>query len=406
MNIWQFTEQPYHPVWDATSAPLKNVLPNSHIDPDVAADLYDEYMGQWELCDQLGINILINEHHATATCMSASCTLPLAALARMTKRVRLMSLGIPIANRADPVRVAEEIAMIDTYSRGRFEMGFVRGAGYEVFPAGGQPVNQTRRFAEAYRLILKTLTTHDGPFSWEGEFYRYRDINIWPRCYQQPHPPVWMVSIGPGAGAWIAEQKSKVGTFLTGRASKLLFDVYRRKWLELGWGMPPPDQLGYMAMVAVADTEAEARRRAYKIAGYVRTQMRIPPQFSNPPGYTPAKFVAQEMRLRQDKDYVAEMRTVRTSDGTRVVLADASVDELIDAWVIFAGTPDQVVDQIKAYNHYVGGCGNLMMMAQGGDLSHAETVDSLKLFARDVMPRLQGLEVKGYEVPEMKKAAA
>ena len=114
MNIWEFTEQPYHPVWDATKEPLKNILPNGHIDPRKAADLYDEYMEQWQICDEIGINIMINEHHATATCMSASCTLPLAVLARTTKNVRMMSLGIPIANRTDPIRVAEEIAMIDT----------------------------------------------------------------------------------------------------------------------------------------------------------------------------------------------------------------------------------------------------------------------------------------------------
>jgi alkanesulfonate monooxygenase SsuD/methylene tetrahydromethanopterin reductase-like flavin-dependent oxidoreductase (luciferase family) len=317
-----------------------------------------------------------------------------------------MSLGIPIANRTDPVRVAEEIAMIDTYSRGRFEMGFVRGAAYEVYPSSGDPVSQTRRFGEAYRLILKALTTHDGPFSWNGEFYKCREVNIWPRCYQDPHPPVWMVAIGAAAGGWIAEQKAKVGTFLNGRASKQLFDTYRRRWLELGLGMPSPNQFGYMAMVAVADTEAEAKRRAYQIAGYVRTQTRLAPQFTNPPGYVPAKFVAKELRLKTDKSYVAEYRTVLRSDGTRVILAEASIDELIDAHVVFAGTPDQVYEQIKAYNSYVGGLGNLLMMGQGGDLSHADTVDSLTLFAREVLPRLKELRVDGYELPAQQRAAA
>lgn len=406
MNVWQFTEQPYHPVWNATSDPLKNILPNSRLDPHKAADLYDEYMAQWQLCDELGINIMINEHHATATSMSASCTLPLAALARTTKNVRLMSLGIPIANRADPVRVAEEIAMIDTYSRGRFEMGFVRGAQYEVFAASGNPVSQTRRFDEAYRLIIKALTTHDAPFSWNGEFFKYRGVNIWPRCYQDPHPPVWMVAIGAAAGGWIAEQKARVGTFLNGRASKLLFDGYRRRWLELGWGMPPVSQFGYMGLVAVANTEAEAKRRAYQIAGYIRTQSRLAPQFTSPPGYVPSRFVAKEMRLKTNKDYVAEQQTLLTSSGKRVMLAKASIDELIDAFVAFAGTPDQVFEQVKAYHDYVGGVGNLMMMGQGGDLSHADTVDSLSLFAREVMPRLQDLHVDGYEPPTLQRAAA
>ncbi len=397
MRVWQFTEQPYHPVWDAVPGPLKNVLPNSHIDPRIAADLYDQYLDQWQMCDDLGINILINEHHATATSMSASCTLPLAVLARTTKKVRLMSLGIPIANRPDPVRVAEEIAMIDCYSRGRFEMGFVRGAQYEVFAAMGDPVTQTRRFGEAYRLILKALTTHDAPFDWQGEFFQYRGVNIWPRCYQDPHPPVWMVSIGAGPGAWIGEQRARVATFLTGRDSKKLFDGYRSRWIELGWGMPPPEQFGYMAMMAVADTEAEAKRRAWHIAGYTRTQTRLAPQFNSPPGYTPARFVALDQRLRTDPAYVAESRTVQRSDGSRVPLYDATIDDLIDAHVVFAGTADQVFEQVRAYNRHVGGIGNLLMMGQGGDLSHADTVDSLQRFSRDVLPRLQDLQVGDYQ---------
>lgn len=116
MKVWHFTEQPYYPAWDATDRQLKNTLPNKYLDPNIAADLLNRYLDEWELCDELGINITINEHHSTATSMSSSCTLPLAALARATKKVRLMSLGIPIANRADPVRVAEECAIIDRKS--------------------------------------------------------------------------------------------------------------------------------------------------------------------------------------------------------------------------------------------------------------------------------------------------
>jgi alkanesulfonate monooxygenase SsuD/methylene tetrahydromethanopterin reductase-like flavin-dependent oxidoreductase (luciferase family) len=404
MKVWQFTEQPYYPAWEATKEQLKNTLPNKHLDPYVAADLLNRYLDEWELCDELGINILINEHHSTATCMSSSCTLPLAALARATKKVRLMSLGIPIANRADPVRVAEEVAIIDCYSRGRFEMGFVRGIDYDVFPANSPPVTQTRRFAEAFRLILKALTSHEAPFSWQGEFYNYRSVNIWPRSVQQPHPPVWMVALGPAAGGWIAEQKSKVGTFLTGRTSKQLYDVYRRKWLELGWGMPSPDQFGYMAIVAVADKEEVAKERAYKIAGYLRTQTRLDVQFQNPPGYIPSKFYAKKLRMESKGS--APIYTVPKSDGSPLNLHGASIDDLIDAHVAFAGTPDQVFEQIKAYNTHVGGCGNLLMMGQGGDLSHEDTVSSLKMFSKEVLPRLAELRVDGYEVPPAPQMAA
>ena len=399
MNVWQFTEQPYYPAWDPAHPSLRNSLPGRHLDPKLAADLYSRYMDEWEMCDELGINIMINEHHSTATCLTSSCHVPLSILARNTKKIRLLSLGIPIANRPDPVRVAEEIAMIDCYSHGRYEVGFVRGGPFEVWPANAQPVGQTRRFGEAYRLIMKALTTTDGPFSWQGEFFHERSVNIWPRPYQQPHPPVWFVSIGPGPGNWIAEQKGKVGTFLTGRDSKLLFDTYRRKWLSLGWGMPPVDNFGYMGIVAVADTEAKAKERAHHIAGYIRTGSQLAPQYFNPPGYVPTRVEAQAMRNSTRADYVPAYASVVLKDGARVYQKAASMEQLIEAHVMFVGTPDQVYRQIKTYYDYVGGFGNLMIMGHGGDLPHADTVDSLGLFSSEVLPRLKELRPGDYELP-------
>ena len=135
---------------------------------------------------------MTNEHHATATCADSVCTIPMAILARETKKVRLLALGMPIANRENPIRVAEEYSMLDVISRGRIEMGFVKGVPFEISPANSNPADLMERFWEAHDLILKAMTSHDGPFSWEGTHFHYRSVNIWPRPYQQPHPPVWM----------------------------------------------------------------------------------------------------------------------------------------------------------------------------------------------------------------------
>src|SRR5437660_1346062 len=141
---------------------------------------------------------MLNEHHQTATCVDPAGPLVLAALARMTKTARLLILGNPIANRRQPVRVAEEMAMVDVLSKGRLECGFVRGVPYEVLPANSNPVRMNERQWEAMDLIVKAWTNHDGPVSHEGRFFHHRNINIWPRPYQQPHPPIWVSTSTPG----------------------------------------------------------------------------------------------------------------------------------------------------------------------------------------------------------------
>jgi alkanesulfonate monooxygenase SsuD/methylene tetrahydromethanopterin reductase-like flavin-dependent oxidoreductase (luciferase family) len=76
-----------------------------------------------------------------------------------------------------------------------------------------------RRYWEAHDLILRAMSTTDGPFSWEGEFFHYRNVNIWPRPYQQPTPPVWMTGLSPETGRMAAERGHVVGTLRSGGES-------------------------------------------------------------------------------------------------------------------------------------------------------------------------------------------
>ena len=118
-------------------------------------------------------------------------------------------LGPPVeaeaGQRQFPVRVAEEMAWLDCLSGGRLEMGLVKGAPYEIAPANSNPARLMRRYWEAHDLILKALSTTTGPFSWEGEFFQYRAVNIWPRPIQQPTPPVWMTGMSVETGIAAAE---------------------------------------------------------------------------------------------------------------------------------------------------------------------------------------------------------
>ena len=138
------------------------------------AALYDRYIDEWQIAEEEGVEIMLNEHHQTATCVDPAAPLVLAALARVTTKARLLILGNPIANRRQPVRVAEEMAMVDVLSHGRLEAGFVRGVPYEMLPANSNPVRMNERHWEALDLIVKAWTHHDGPFSHEGRFFHYR----------------------------------------------------------------------------------------------------------------------------------------------------------------------------------------------------------------------------------------
>ena len=82
-------------------------------------------------------------------------------------------------------------------SRGRLDMGFIKGVPYE-FPSSNQnPVGVMDRFWESLDFIIKAMTTHDEVFNWEGEYFNYRQVNVWPRVWQEPHPPIWTTTGTP-----------------------------------------------------------------------------------------------------------------------------------------------------------------------------------------------------------------
>src|ERR1700758_2854223 len=230
MKVYQFTEQPYPEAWKDHQGSLRVNLPNGKCDPRVAADLFHRYYDEWVLADELGLDVMLNEHHQTATCMSSTCIVGLSILARITKRARLLVLGYPLGHRPDPLRCAEELATVDVISRGRLDMGFVKGVPYEFGPSNQNPVRVMDRFWDAHDFIIKAMTSHDGPFNWESEFFHYRQVNVWPRPWQEPHPPVWMPVGSTGSAMEAAEGGITIGGVKTGLgATPPIFEAYRKK---------------------------------------------------------------------------------------------------------------------------------------------------------------------------------
>ena len=121
---------------------------------------------------------MINEHHNNPLNMMPSINVIGAALARTTKKGKIVFLGNVLPIHENPVRIAEEVAMIDIMSGGRVVCGIVRGVGQETFATNVNPVHNRERFEEAHDLIIKTWTT-PGPFRWEGKHYQFRVVNPW-----------------------------------------------------------------------------------------------------------------------------------------------------------------------------------------------------------------------------------
>src|SRR6202451_3973754 len=294
MDAWFHCENPYpfvpDDVLDASDS-VRASLPNRYCDPKVAAQLFEETLDEYLLCDELGLNITSSEHHAGINCLYGASPVILGIVARQTKNIRLLSMGTLITVRDDPVRAAEEYATADVISRGRLEIGFVKSGDSEMVSGNANPVRFVDRFWEAMDVIKLALTSHDGPVSWEGKHYTHRHINIWPGPYQRPHPPMWAATGDPATSAEIARRGYVNALVLRGPdASKRAFDAYKDARREAGLPAPGTDRFAYAVLCGVGDTDEEGLAIGSKTLWFLNTSLKQAPQMSkvlpgpNPPG--------------------------------------------------------------------------------------------------------------------------
>lgn len=380
-RAWAFTEMPYPYLPPESSYDSLRVdFPSSIYDPELGYQLYQRYFDMYEAADELGLEIMLNEHHATATCVHPAVPLSMATLARTTKRARLLALGNPIANRSAPVRVAEEMAMIDVMSHGRAEVGLVRSVPYEMSAGNVQPVDMYDRFWEAADLIVRAWTTHDGPFNWEGRYHHHRQVNIWPRPYQTPHPPVWVPTQSSGTARSVAEHGLRMATILNGwQGARRMFDIYRQAVVDDGRAQPGPEMLAYLGLVFVGDTDEEGHEGARRLQWYLKTN-KIAPQFMDVPGYIDQKTRARMLAAKARGEEI----------GTPIAhIVDAPIEQLTEEGYVFAGSPDTVFEQLRRFYDRVGGFGNFLMMVHAGTMGYDLVTGSMTRFARDVLPRFR-----------------
>ena len=208
MEVYWFSEQAQGYIADDQLEKFESgrlAFPNTHFDPAKAHKLYNEYHEQYALADEIGFDgIMTNEHHSAYWCGKPAVNLDAAVITKITKKAKIAILGNVIAVN-DPVRMAEEVAMLDCYSGGRIISGFVRGGAGETLQAGIDPTQNRERFEEAHDLIVKCWT-EPGPFRYEGKHYQYRVVNPWVMPMQKPRPDIWFPGTGsPESVVWAAQ---------------------------------------------------------------------------------------------------------------------------------------------------------------------------------------------------------
>jgi alkanesulfonate monooxygenase SsuD/methylene tetrahydromethanopterin reductase-like flavin-dependent oxidoreductase (luciferase family) len=379
MELWNHCENPYPfvPAEVLDAAPsVRATLPNKYCEPEIAARLYDEIFDEYRLCDDIGLNIVTNEHHSGINNLWAASPVITGIVARLTSKVRILSLGTLITVRPDPVRVATEYATIDVLSRGRLDIGFVKSGATEMVSGDANPMRIREREWEAIDLIEKALTTHDGPFSWEGKFFTHAHVNVWPRPYQTPRPEFWAATSDLPTCSELG-RRGIVNTLLFGGydRTRTAYNAYKAAREAARLPLAGEDRFSYMAFCYVGDTDEEAMRVGQKIPWFLTVSMKSAPQMS--------KFLPGQI--------APEMTPAAWRAGVSKRPTDLSVEALIRQGQMFCGNPDTVVRQIKNFRQRVGGVGRIIMMTRQGLVTHAEAMKSFNLAAKEVLPRLQDL---------------
>ena len=236
-------------------------LPKKYFKPEVAARTYAEHLEAWEELDRLGYDgVGFNEHHCSPYGLMNSPNLLAAAAAQRTKRLKLLIYGnlLPLH---EPLRLAEELAMLDCMSNGRLISGFARGIPREYQVHNVSLAQSRTRFEEAFDIIRKAWS--EEVFSHQGEFWSYKDVALWPRPLQRPHPPIWMPIVGSKESIEFAAKHDLPITPGLGRSRGLRDDIirYYARCLAQAGHRITPDHLSLGISAYVADSKAEALRQ-------------------------------------------------------------------------------------------------------------------------------------------------
>ena len=315
---------------------------------------YEARLKLVELYDQAGFySYHIAEHHATPLGLSPSPSVFLSAVAQRTRSLRFgpMIYALPLY---DPLRLLEEICMLDQMSGGRLDMGFGRGASpIELGFFGCDPVEAESIYTEGLQVILQGLA--DQYLNFKGKHYTYDDVPVCVTPFQKPHPPMWYGIHSPESAARAASKGLNVISLDHAELTRTFTDSYRERLLHLGKGDEPEPLIGIGRFIVLAETDDEALDIAR--LGY--------PMWHDSFNYL--------FRL-----HGSQPRHPRAADFDKLCAEGQGI----------AGSPDSVIKFLSA-DLKRSGANYLVGQFAFGSLSEEETTRSIELFVEQVMPALR-----------------
>jgi alkanesulfonate monooxygenase SsuD/methylene tetrahydromethanopterin reductase-like flavin-dependent oxidoreductase (luciferase family) len=325
-----------------------------HLDQRTGATLealYEERLKLIAGYDAAGISTYhLAEHHATPLGVAPSPSVFLAAVAQRTTRLRFgpMVYCLPLY---DPLRLIEEICMLDQMSGGRFEFGVGRGISpFEVAYFGVDPETAQAAYMEAFEVLIKGLTNAE--LNHQGERFSYDAVPMVLTPKQQPHPPLWYGVGAPHGAQWPAEQGINIISNAPCPVTRQATDRYREVWHANHGTDETLPKMGAARHIYIAETDAEAETvaaRAY--TAWYNNFMTLWRHFDTDPKVYPSDF--KEARKRD---------------------------------IIIAGSPKTAAAEI-ARQVDAAGLNYFVCRFAFGDLGYDEAARSLALFSEAVAPQ-------------------
>jgi alkanesulfonate monooxygenase SsuD/methylene tetrahydromethanopterin reductase-like flavin-dependent oxidoreductase (luciferase family) len=347
---------------------------------------YAEHLDAWEELDRLGYDgVGFNEHHTSPYGLMNSPNLMAAAASQRTKRLKLLIYGnlLPLH---DPLRLAEELAMLDCMSKGRIVSGFARGIPREHNVYGVPMPDSRARFEEAWEIIRRAWT--EEVFSYEGRFWSYKDVAIWPRPVQQPHPPVWIpVTSSKESIEWAARRNIPI---TPGAGSiGLQEDVvrYYRQCIEQHGHQLTPEHIIYPVTAYVAESKAQAVREMGPYYLYFNRTLFSHGNITEADLQREAGYLSPTAHAYlRPENLAAAARGRGDYRNLTMELIERQAEER--PW----GPPAEVRDRILEEADRLG-AGTILVSLNRGAMPNEMFVEQIRRFAADVLPALQAHEV-------------